>query len=179
MATLDYLSVSRDYPKAVRKLLSGNTGKQLEAVRTLVATGEIEVIPWLLPFLEYGNNPLQIWTGASLDQLVSAHVLKRRDMGRPDVVLIRPPQAQDRDLRPLAWVILKMFRRPDDGNTHAYAASMTRYLGLYEFRRELERGLQSRHPAVSNKAKWALESLARQKEYEKALPDQAAGYSGQ
>jgi len=39
-----------------------------------------------------------------------------------------------------------MFRKPDDGNTHAYAASMARYLGLADFERELQQCLDSRHP---------------------------------
>jgi len=66
----------------------------------------------------------------------------------------------------LDLLVLDMFREMDDGNTHAYAASMARYLGLHEFERELEHCLESRHPAVVNKAKWALESLERQKEYD-------------
>ena len=167
MESLDMLTVSKDYPKAVRKLLSGDPKKQIQAVKTLAETGEIEVIPWLLLFLEAENKNLRIWTGASLEKLVSSHVLKRRDKDMPEVVLIKPLRPEDRDLRPLAWVVLKMFRKSDDGNTHAYAASMARYLGLHKFERELEQCLESRHPAVSNKAKWALESLRRQKEYEK------------
>jgi hypothetical protein len=168
MESVDMLTVSKDYPKAVRKLLSGDPEKQIQAVRTLAATGEIEVIPWLLPFLEAENKNLRIWTGSSLEKLVSSHVLNRRDINMPDFVLIKSLRPGDRDLRPLAWVVLKMFRKPDDGNTHAYAASMTMYLGLHEFERELQQCLESSHPAVSDKAKWALESLERQKEYEKA-----------
>ena len=168
MESVDMLTVSKDYPKAVRKLLSGDPEKQIQAVKTLAATGEIEVIPWLLPFLEAENKDLRIWTGSSLEKLVSSHVLKRRDMNMPEFVVIKSLRPGDRDVRPLAWVVLKMFRKPDDGNTHAYAASMTMYLGLHEFERELEQCLESSHPAVSDKAKWALESLERQKEYEKA-----------
>jgi hypothetical protein len=167
MESVDMLTVSRDYPKAVRKLLSGDTEKQIQAVKTLAATGEIEVIPWLLPFLEAENNNLRIWTGSSLQKLVSSHVLKRRDINVPEFVVIKPLRPGDRDLRPLAWIVLKMFRKPDDGSTHAYAASMTNYLGLHEFKRELEKCLGSRHPAVSNKAKLVLESMERQKKYEK------------
>ena len=168
MKSVDMLTVSKDYPKAVRKLLSADPEKQVQAVKTLAETGEIEVIPWLLQFLDSEDSTLRIGTGASLEKLVSSYILKRRDMARPEVVLIRPIKSDEKDLRPLAWIVLKMFRRPDDGNTHAYAASMTRYLGLDEFQRELDQCLESRHPAVSNKAKWALESLERQKEYEKA-----------
>jgi len=163
---LDFLKVSKDYPGSIRKLFSSDPEKQIEAVKTLAATGKIEVIPWLLPFLDAEDKNLRIWTGSCLEKLVSSHVLKRRDMSRPELVLIRPLQPEDKDLRPLAWIVLKMFRKPDDGNTHAYAASMARYLGRYEFQRELEHCLESEHPAVANKAKWALESLKRQKEYE-------------
>jgi hypothetical protein len=55
-----------------------------------------------------------------------------------------------------------MFHQPDDGNIHAHAASITRYLEAKELEDELRRCLQSRHPAVSDKAKWALESLGFQ-----------------
>jgi len=169
MASLDFLVISKDYPMALRKLLSSNPEKQIQAVKTLAQTGEIEVIPWLLPFLDSENINLRIWTAASLDRLVSSNVLKRRDMSRPEAVVIRPLQVEDKDLRPIAWVVLKMFRKPDDGNTHAYAATMTRYLGLHIFKRELEQCLNSQHPAVANKARWALASLERQKEYENGL----------
>jgi hypothetical protein len=172
---MDFLTVTRDYPKAIRKLLSADPNKQIEAVKTLAETGEPEVIPWLLPFLEADNKGLRIWTGASLQKLVSSCVLKRRDKTIGEVVLIRPLRPGEKDLRPLAWVVLTMFRRPDDGNTHAYAASMARYLGLYEFERELKHCLKSKHPAVSNKAKWALESLEGQKEYEKRTSDISDG----
>ncbi|MHC4866531.1 MAG: hypothetical protein ACYTEX_20845 [Planctomycetota bacterium] len=166
MAALDLLAVTRDYPKAVRKLLSADPAKQIEAVKTLAETADPNVIPWFLPFLEADDNTLRIWTGSSLEKLLSSLVLKRRDNSMPEVVVIKPLRPGDTDLRPLAWVVLKMFRKPDDGNTHAYAASMARYLGLHEFERELRQCLQSRHPAVSNKAKWALESLEQQKQYE-------------
>ena len=173
METLDPLLISKEYPGAVRKLLSSDPEKQLQAVRTLAETGEVEVIPWLLPFLESENESLRIWTGTSLNKLVSSYVLKRRDMSRSGDVLIGPLRPKDKDLRPLAWIVLKMFRKADDGNTHAYAASMTRYLGLDKFERELEQCLKSRHPAVANTAKWALESLERQKEYEKGASNKS------
>ena len=171
MESLDMLTVYEDYPTAVRKLLSGNPEKQTQAVMTLAETGEIEVIPWLLLFLDAEDRNLRMWTGSSLEKLVSSYVLKRRDMTRTEAVLIRPLRPEEKDLQPLAWIVLKMFRKQDDGNTHAYAASMARYLGLDEFERELEHCLESRYPAVANKAKWALESLERQKEYENETSD--------
>lgn len=165
VASLDVMAVSRGYPKAVEKLLSGDPEKQVEAVKTLAETGEMEVIPWLLPFLEADDRHVAISAALSLEKLVSTYVLKRRDMSEPGGVLIKPLGCGDRDLRPLAWIVLKMFRRPDDGSTHAYAATMTRYLELHEFEGELRQRLESRHPAVSNKAKWALAALARQQAY--------------
>jgi HEAT repeat protein len=178
IGALDLLTVTKDYPKAIRKLLSGDPDKQIEAVKTLAETGEPEVIPWLLPFLEADNDRLRIWTGSSLEKLVSSYVLKRRDNTIGEVVVIKPLRPTDKDLRPLAWVVLKMFRKPDDGSTRAYAASMARYLGLYEFERELKHCLKSKHPAVSNKAKWALESLERQREYEKRTSNKPDGADG-
>lgn len=165
--SLDIHKISTGYPAAVKKLLSGSPQKQVEAVKTLAETGEVEAIPWLIPFLDAGDAHLRIWTGSSLEKLVSASTLKRRDMRHPDRTVIKPLGPKDTDLRPLAWIVLKQFRKPDDGNTHAYAATMTRYLGLYMFERELKRCLESRHPAVSYKAKWALEELEQQKEYDK------------
>lgn len=168
--SLDSLSISKNYPKAVQKLLSGDPKKQVQGLNTLTATEEIEVIPWLLLFLESPSSNLRIQAGLSLEKLVSAQVLKRRDRSIGEMVIIKPLDPKDKDLRPLAWIVLKMFRKPDDGNTHAYAATMTRYLGLNRFDRELHNCLKSRHSAVSNTAKWALESLQKQNEYEKKLP---------
>lgn len=157
--SLNCLKISEDYSGAIRKLLSDNPESQKEAVATLVATGEIEVIPWLLPLLDSDNKDLSIRTGASLEKLVSSYVLKRRDMNISHEVVIKPLGPGDKDLRPLAWIVLKMFRKPDDGNTHAYAASMTKYLGLYEFEAELKECLNSIHPAVKNRAGEAIASL--------------------
>ncbi len=173
IAGLDCLLISKKYPGAVRKLLSGDIPKQKQSFRILAATGEIEAIPWVLPFLESTNRNLRIWAGLAVENLVSSHVLKRRDMSRAEVVLIRPLHTGEEDLRPLAWVVLNMLKKPDDGCTHAYAASMARYLGLYEFEMELEQCLESKHPAVANKAKWAMESLKRQKKYEEEISREA------
>ena len=156
---LDYVKVATDYPKAVKDLLSGNSARQVAAVQILGDTGEVAVIPWLVPLLDSEDPSLRIWAGGSLDKVISACALKRRDRTQPDRIALRPPGPGELDLRPLAWIALRMFHQPDDGNTHAYAASITRYLEAREFEGELRRCLQSRHPAVSEKAKWALQSL--------------------
>jgi hypothetical protein len=51
---------------------------------------------------------------------------------------------------PWPGVILRMMRAPDDGNTAAYAAGRARDLGLTELKGDLEKLLESQHPAVSN-----------------------------
>ena len=83
--------------------------------------------------------------------------MKRRDLSQPTKVVIKPLGPKDTDLRPLAWVITEMLRKPDDGNTHAYAATMIGYLNLKEFEGQLKQLLKSRHPAVQNAAKNAME----------------------
>ena len=52
MESVDMLAVSKGYPKTVKKLLSGDPAKQVQAVKTLAETGEVEAIPWLLLFLD-------------------------------------------------------------------------------------------------------------------------------
>jgi len=156
---LDYVQVAADYPKAVKDLLSGDAERQAKAIETLSATGEPCVLPWIVPFLDSESSSLRICAGYSIERVISGCALKRRDRTKLDNVVLRPLEAGDFDLRPLAWIALKMFRKPDDGNTHAYAASITRYLEMKEFEDELRRALKSRHPAVSEKAKWALESI--------------------
>jgi hypothetical protein len=156
---LDYVKVATDYPKAVKDLLSANSARQVAAVQMLGDTSEVAVIPWLVPLLDSEDSSLRIWAGSSIEEVISACALKRRDRTQLDRVVLRPPGPGELDLRPLAWIALRMFHKPDDGNTHAYAASITRYLEAREFEDELRRCLQSRHPAVSEKAKWALQSL--------------------
>jgi hypothetical protein len=156
---LDYVKVATDYPKVIKDLLSGDSARQVTAVKMLGETGEPAVIPWLVPYLDSEDISLRVWASSSIDKVISTCALKRRDRTQPDRVVLRPLEAGELDLRPFAWVALKMFRKPDDGNTHAYAVSMTRYLEAREFEDELRRCLLSRHPAVSGKAHWALQSL--------------------
>ena len=174
---LDYVKVATDYPKVIKDLLSGNSARQVTAVKMLGEAGELAVIPWLVTFLDSEDASLRIWAGSSIDKVISACALKRRDPTQPDRVVLRSLEAGELDLRPFAWVALKMFRKPDDGNTHAYAASVTRYLEVREFEDELRRCLKSRHPAVSEKAKWALQSLGLENTDEKAQPNGPANGS--
>ena len=157
--SLDHKQIAKDYPKAVQNLDSTDPKEQIAAIKTLAATGEVEVIPWLVPFLDSDDHSVRIYAGQALNAVVASHELKRRDKSQPEKVIILPPRPGDTDLRPMSWVILKMFRKPDDGNTHAYAANMVGYLGLKEFEGEVRGLLKSRHPAVTRAALNALGML--------------------
>lgn len=159
VSSLDYVAVARDYRKAVENLLSGDPERQTVALRTLSETGEPRVIPWMVPFLDTEDRTVRVWAGVSIQKVISTCALRRRDMSRLGKVVVKPLAEGDTDLRPFAWIALKMFRKDDDGNTHANATTITRYLELREFEGELRRCLRSRHPAVRDKALWALESL--------------------
>lgn len=159
MLGLDALKMATDYPKAVKDLLSQVRERQTKALRIFGETGDPDAIPWLIPFLDAEDPYIRILAANALAEVVSAWALQRRDGKHPEKVVLLPRKAGSRDLRPLAWIVLKLFRKPDDGNTHASAATLARYLELPEFVGELRGCLRSRHPAVVTKAKWALESL--------------------
>lgn len=157
--SLDHRSLAKDYPGAIRNLDSPDSKMQTVGIKTLAATEEPRAIPWIVPFLDLGDCGVRIVAGQTLSAIVATHQLKRRDPNRPERVVIFPPGAGDIDLRPLSWVILKMLRLPDDGNTHAYAANMIGYLGLKAYEPELRILLESKHPAVARAAGNALEML--------------------
>ena len=157
--SLDDKRIAKDYPRAVQKLDSPDPQVQIAGIKTLAATGEVEVIPWIVPFLDSKDGHVRIYAGLSLNSLVASHELKRRDKSQPGKVVILPPGPDDRDLKPMAWVILKMLRKSDDVNTHSYAANMIGYLGLEDFDGELRKLQKSRHPAVTRAARNALGML--------------------
>jgi len=149
-----------DYPKAIKNLLSANYENQKLGIRTLKETQEIEIIPWLIPFLDSKNSYVRIEAIMAISNLVVYHTLKRRDMNIPERVVIKPMTLNDTDLRPLAWFILQMLRLPDSNpNLRSYAATMTGYLNLQIFELEIKMLLDSKHPAVVNSAKYAIELL--------------------
>jgi hypothetical protein len=76
-------------------------------------------------------------------------------MTQPGKVVIKPPGPNDIDLRPIAWLILKMFRTSDP-SVRSYAANMAGYLSLCEFEGELRHMVNSRHPAESRAARSAM-----------------------
>lgn len=159
ISSLDYVAVAKDYPKLVKDLLSADSPCQMTAIRTLAMTGDPRIIPWIVPFLDGEDRSLGIGAGSCIEKIVSTYVLRRRDMSQPGKVVLKPLAKGDLDLKPIAWIALKMFRKNDDGNTHAYAASITRYLEVKEFEDELRGCLKSQHPAVRDRALGALESL--------------------
>ena len=157
--SLDHRRLAEDYPGAVRNLDSPDPKKQIVGIKTLAATDEVNAIPWIVPFLDSEDGHVRICAGQALNALVATCELKRRDKSQPEKVVILPPGPGDTDLKPMSWVILKMLRKPDDGNTHAFAANMIGYLGLEEYEAELRGLLESRHPAVTQAAQRALEMI--------------------
>ena len=131
--SLDHRRLAEDYPGAVRNLDSTDPRKQIIGIKTLAATEEVKAIPWIVPLLDSENRHVRIRAGLSLNAIVATHQLKRRDKSHPEKVVILPPSPGDIDLKPMSWVVLKMLRLPDDGNTHAFAANIIGYLGLVEF----------------------------------------------
>jgi HEAT repeat protein len=157
--SLDHRSLAEDYPGALRNLDSPDPKKQIVGITTLAATEEVAAIPLIVPYLDSEDRIVRIYAGQALNALVATHQLKRRDKSQPDKVVILPPGPGDIDLKPMSWVISKMLQKPDDGNTHAYAANMIGYLGLEEYTGELRGLLKSQHPAVTTAARRALEMI--------------------
>jgi hypothetical protein len=159
LETLDLVKLEADYAGAVRKVRSLNPDDQKKGLQVLGACDEIDAIALIVGLLDSEDEGVRIHAGLALDHIVSGNELKRRDFAHSDKIVLLPRSPEDIDLRPLAWIILKMMRGSDDGNTAAYAATMAGYLGLSEFRGELKRLLKSRHPAVSRSATYALSVL--------------------
>ena len=158
--SLDPVIIVSNYPKAIKNLLSADYENQKLGIRTLKVTREIEIIPWLIPFLDSKDNYVRIEASMAISNLVVYYTLKRRDESIPERVSIKPMTLNDNDLRPLAWLILQMLRLPDSNpNLRSYAATMTGYLNLQIFELEIKMLLDSKHPAVVNSAKYAIELL--------------------
>ena len=131
----------------------------------LAASRDPDAIPWILLLLNSEDAYVKVNAGSSLQQIVSSLALQRRDADFPAFVVIKPLPKTDADLKPLAWIVLKMLRG-EETNHIAYAITMARYLNLYEFEDEIARHQNSIHPAVTNKMKWALDELKLQKKYD-------------
>ncbi|MDT8389845.1 MAG: HEAT repeat domain-containing protein [Lentisphaeria bacterium] len=160
ICSLDVQRFKQGYPALIKKLDSDDRKERVTALQTIAASGEADAIPVLVPLiLNDPDSTIAIWAGSALEKIVASHALRCRDFNRPETVVILPLKDGDLDLRPLAWVIRKMLEKPDDGNTHSYAATMIGYLGLKEFDSDLRKLLQSRHPAVTGSAEYALRLL--------------------
>jgi hypothetical protein len=157
--SLDHRKLAEDYPGAVRNLDSPDSKKQIVGIKTLAATEEVAAIPLIVPLLDSGDRNVRIYAGQALNALVATHQLKRRDGRQSEKVVILPPGPGEIDLKPVSWVILKMLQKPDDGNTHAFAANMIGYGGFDEYEPELRELLDSKHPAVKVAARRALKMI--------------------
>ena len=158
--SLDPIAIKSSYPKAIRNLLSGSVDKQKIGIKTLSATKEIDIIPWLIRLVNSDDAYVQVEAYSAISDLVNYYSLKRRDFSKPEGIFLRPINEEDIDLRPLAWLVLQMLRLPDsEASTRSYAATMAGYLNLKIFRRELNDLLESRHPATVTSAKYAIELL--------------------
>jgi len=157
--SLHHRRLADDYAGAVRNLDHADPKRQIIGINTLAATDELRAILWIVPLLDAEDHGVRIHAGLALNRLVASHQLKRRDMSQPEKVIILPPSPNETSLKPMSWVILKMLKKPDDGNAHAYAANMIGYLGLEEHEPDLRELLRSRHPAVTNAAGRALEMI--------------------
>ena len=118
--TLDPLIIVSNYPKAIKKLLSASYENQKLGIRILKETLEIEIIPWLIPFIDSKDNYLRIEAVMAISNLVVYYTLKRRDNNIPDRVSIKPMTSNDTDLRPLAWLILQMLRLPESNKEFTF-----------------------------------------------------------
>ena len=158
--SLDPLIIVNNYPKAIKNLLSVNYENQKLGIRTLKETREIEIIPWLILFLDSKDKYVRIEALMAISNLVAYYTLERRDNSIPERVVIEPITSNDTDLRPLAWLILQMLRLPSSNpNLISYAATMTGYLNLQIFELEINMLLDSKHPAVVTSAEYAIELM--------------------
>ena len=158
--SLDPIIIVSNYPKAIKNLLSVNYENRKLGIRTLKETREIEIILWLIPFLDSKDKYVRIEALMAISNLVAYYTLERRDNSIPERVVIEPITSNDTDLRPLAWLILQMLRLPSSNpNLISYAATMTGYLNLQIFELEINMLLDSKHPAVVTSAEYAIELM--------------------
>ncbi|HEY8561168.1 MAG TPA: hypothetical protein VIL74_12405 [Pyrinomonadaceae bacterium] len=162
---IDSLNLTRKYPEIARKMLSRQPREQQTGVKMLAQSQDIDALPWLLLLLNSENDDVRIWSGYALKEIVSSLALLRRDSDFPAFILLKPLQKTDVDLKPLAWIVLRMLRG-EETNHISYAITMARYLNLYEFEDEIARHQNNVNPAVTNAMKWALDELKLQKKYD-------------
>jgi hypothetical protein len=150
---------AKDFPGPLRDLDSGDEQKTLAALNVLGASGAIEAIPYLVPFLDSPRREIRVFAGLNLERVVSGIELRRWDTAHPDRLALLPRTPKDPDLTTLRWVVRRMLTSEDDGNTAAYAATMAAYIGLADLEEQLRSLLRSPHPAVTRSAVHALRTL--------------------
>lgn len=156
---LNFLQVTKDYPKAIELLQSPDITERNQAFKLLSNTEDPNVIPWLLPYILQQN----VYAGSALDKIITSIALKRRDQTRSDII-IKPQLPDDIDLSPVAWIIYKMLYSGNNGNMLSYAANMIGYLNLQDFDLELEKIIKtSADPAAVHSAENAIQMLKRHK----------------
>jgi len=156
--SLDVLKITHDYPKVIQNLLSVDAEKQIHGLQTLSETEDLNAIPWIIPLLDSDNRYVKVHASLTLMKIVTSYTLQRRDKNYPDKIVIKPLGKNDKDLRPLAWIILKMLR-DSDPNNQSYAATMIGYLNLTYLDDDLRLLLKSRQPTVVRSAQNALGML--------------------
>ena len=162
---IDSLSVTRKYPEIVKKILSQNPEEQEIALKMLSESQDVDAVPWILLLLDSDNKRVRTYAGYAMKQIISSTALLRRDMEFPGFTVLKPLQKTDVDLKPMAWLVLKLLRS-EDSSWIAYAITMARYLNLYEFEEIIFARRDHRAPAVTNTVKWVIEELKLQKKYE-------------
>lgn len=133
---INSLNLVQKYPEIVKKILSHNPREQEIAVKMLAESQDIDSIPWILLLLNSEDTYVQTYSGYSLKEIISSIALLRRDRQFPAFTVLKPLQKADVDLKPMAWIVLKMLRSKET-NHIAYAITMARYLNLYEFEDEI------------------------------------------
>ncbi len=155
VAELDGDRFAADHLRAVAGLDSVDPQAIIASLKMLAASGDAAAVPWIAPYLESADTQLVIHAGMRLNELVAAYPIRRQASIPGPVVTLSPAV----DLRPVAWLLVKMLALPDDGNTHAYACTMAGNLGLQSLVGRVRACLSSRHPAVSKAARYALQLL--------------------
>lgn len=174
--SLDAIEIARDYPKVVQEILSVNPEKQISALNTLSETKNLNAIPWIISLLDSDDANVKTHAGSAFEKLVTSYTLQRRDLNYPDKIVLNPLGKNDKDLRPLAWIVLKMLR-DSNPNVQSYAATMAGYLNLTYFDDDLKLLLKSKHPAVIQSAQNALGMLRTEEAVKKAAPSMDDDYS--
>lgn len=162
---INSLNLVEKYPEILKKILSHNPREQEIAVKMLAVSQDIDSIPWILLLLNSEEKYVQTYSGYSLKEIISSIALMRRDSLFPAFAVLKPLQKADVDLKPMAWIVLKMLRSKET-NHIAYAITMARYLNLYDFEDEIMKHQNNINPAVTDTLKWAIEELKLQKQYD-------------